>query len=245
MKRNKTAMEASRKSAEEAHLHYPKIIQFLCTTSTELLDSRKKEDDKPVPKHVLDFTYLIPQGPFVTHPCDLTEEDILNCPYNAKFAREVVTWLNKLQWPIDNCEDTGPISLIELYTDFCLSSGLSTPVQIIPPKQRTRGTQVQYHLRGDHVLADVAPMNLSDQSKTWTRSLQWVCKRATWYNQLQFFQARSLVDFGYRMGHMRIRFRPVLTHGVQAYDLFYRFFHTSKGKRRNLNGAFNVTKGGG
>lgn len=107
-------------------------------------------------------------------------------------------------------------------------------MQIIPPNQRTRGTQVQYHLRGDHVLADVAPMNLSDQSKTWTRSLQWVCKRA-----------RSLVDFGYRMGHMSIRFRPVLTRGVQAYGLLYRFFHTSKGKRRNMNGAFNVTKGGG
>ena len=195
IKRFKAIRDPARKSVEETHLHYPKIIQFLCTTSTELLDSRKKDDDKEAPRRTLDFTYLIPQGPYVTHPCDLPEEDILSCPYNAKFAREVVTWLSKLQWPADHCEATGPISLIELYTDFCLSTGLSTPVQIIPPSQRTRGTQVQYHLRSEHVLADTAPMNLSDQSKTWTRSLQWVCKRATWYNQLQFFQARSLVDF--------------------------------------------------
>lgn len=60
----------------------------------------------------VDFNYLIPQGPYVCHPCDLTEDDILNCPYNAKFAREIVAWLSKLLWPVDDCEATGPDSLI-------------------------------------------------------------------------------------------------------------------------------------
>ena len=240
----KHARQCSQKVTTETYKYYPQIIQFLCTTAIKYLDGKK--EDKKVEQHVIvDFAYLIPTGPYIQHPCDLSEEDILNCPYNSTFARAVVAWLSELQWPIDDCEATGPISLIELYADFCLFSGFSTPVQIIPPCQRTRGTQVQYHLRHEHVLADLAPMNLSDQSRIWTRSLQWVCRRATWYNQLSFFQARSWVAFGYRMGHMSIRYRPKLTNETCAYNLLHRFFHTSVGKRRNMHGNFNIAKRGG
>ena len=78
----------------------------------------------------VDFNYLIPQGPYVCHPCDLTEDDILNCPYNAKFAREIVAWLSKLQWPVDDCEATGPDSLIS----FIL---ISAWVQVCPHQCRS------------------------------------------------------------------------------------------------------------
>ena len=193
-----------------------------------------------IPNITDDFSDLIPTGLCETWDCALTDEQIQLCPYSPKFARAVLEWFNQLHWPCGT-PSGDPISLIELYADFVLTTGFSAPVQIVDKSKRSKGHKPKYAMRGDSLLADATSWCLSLQSRVWTRFFRWLVENSPSLDKLTIHTGYSLRRFGYRLGHASVPLRPRLVSGTESYQLLAGYFQISRGKRRNLSGTFNVS----
>ena len=89
-------------------------------------------------------------------------------------------------------------------------------------------------------MADMAAWDLSLQSNAWARFFRWHAARVPALAHLTFQPSRSMGVLGYRLWHVGLNHRPVLTHGIEAFQVLHRCFCTSSGKRRNLTGAFHL-----
>ena len=217
--------------------HMQNLASFVVDIANQTFECRKKKPE-PVTSVLTSFDALKPSGICNYLDCFLSAEDIQNCPFTPKLARAACEWASQLGWVTPPVEE--PISLIELYVDFCLFSGLSSPIQIVDKIKRQKGHRPKYALRGDHLKADLATWELSLQSNTWARFFRWMANRVPALKRLKFAPSRSLRSFGYRLWHVSINIRPVLTHGTEPFEILHRYFCTSSGKRRNLTGAFHL-----
>ena len=123
---------------------------------------------------------MIPQGPYQTFNCILPEDVCKSCPYTQTMADSVGQWASCLKWPVVPCLE--PISLLELYVDWCLFSGLCAPIQVLEREKRLKGHRPKYYMRGDHIVADSAAWTLSLQSSTWSRFFRWFLQQLPWLN---------------------------------------------------------------
>lgn len=234
----KQALQVSKQNMQ----HMDGLLQFIVAIAEKQFETNKagQQIHNLVPQD--SFEDLLPPGPLLTFDCTLPDGIADNCPYTAQFARAAAQWASCLQWPAAP-QPGAPISLLELYCDFVLFSGLLAPVQISTPSERQRGARTKYFLRGDHILADHASLALSIQSRTWTRFVRWFIRHTPALSHLEVHPAKSLGRFGHRLFHASIDHRPLLTHRCEAYIILQKFFHTAYGKRRNLAGTFHVTGG--
>ena len=123
---------------------------------------------------------MIPQGPYQTFNCILPEDVCKSCPHTQTMADSVGQWASCLKWPVVPCLE--PISLLELYVDWCLFSGLCAPIQALEREKRLKGHRPKYYMPGDHIVADSAPWTLSLQSSTWSRFFRWFLQQLPWLN---------------------------------------------------------------
>ena len=217
--------------------HLQSIASFVVEIANKTFECRNKKPE-PVPTPSISFEALKPVGECLYSNCHLSRSDIQSCPYTSTLAQSVGEWASQLGWVDPPC--TQPISLIELYVDWCLFSGLSAPIQVEEKARRKRGHRPKYFMRGDHIVADMAAWDLSIQSNTWARFFRWYVARVPALAHLSFQPSRSMGILGYRLWHVSLNHRPVLTHGIEAFQILHRYFCTSSGKRRNLTGAFHL-----
>ena len=156
--------------------HMQHLASFVVDIANQTFECRKKKPE-PISVSSLSFDTLRPSGTCSYIDCHLSEEHIQGCPYTAEFARAACEWASHLGWVSPPVEQ--PISLIELYVDFCLYSGLSSPIQIVDKDKRKKGHRPKYALRGDHLTADLAGWELSLQSNTWARFFRWMVARVS------------------------------------------------------------------
>ena len=127
----KTAIRRARKWHSKCDFqskHMQNLASFVVDIANQTFECRKKKPE-PVTSVITSFDALKPSGICNYLDCFLSAEDIQNCPFTPKFARAACEWASQLGWVSPPVEE--PISLIELYVDFCLFSGLSSPIQIV------------------------------------------------------------------------------------------------------------------
>ena len=93
------------------------------------------------------------------------------CPFSSRFAISVSQWACQLQWPVHEAPQE-PISLLELYVDWCLFSGLTAPIKVAEHHRGRKAIPV-YKFRDESVVADTTLQTMSIQSHTWTRMFRW------------------------------------------------------------------------
>ena len=215
-----------------------KFADFIIAIATKTFEVRKPHVVE-VAQSSVDFQTMIPPGPYHTIDCVLSEDMCKLCPYTCLMAESVGQWASSLQWPLVPCLE--PISLLELYVDWCLYSGLSAPLQILEREKRKKGHRPVYQMRGESIVADSAPWTLSLQSSTWSRFFRWFLTNSPNLQHLKVQWNRCLQPLGFRLWHTCIEQRPVLTHQTEPFSILYRYFHTTSGKRRSMAGAFHLT----
>ena len=190
------------------------------------------------------FLEQLVQGPLEFRPILLPLEISADCPYTQEFIVRVISWLNQLQWPCGN-QETRPISFLELYADFVLTTQTFAPVQLRRKGEAGRGSGMLYALRDQDMRADMSERSLASQSRTWTRALKWLIARCDSLNFLDICRVTTLRCVGFGTPHDGISVRPMLVQGVQAYIILAGYFQTSTGRAKNLSGNFAITKAGG
>ena len=138
--------------------------------------------------------------------------------------------------------ESEPISLLELYADFCLVTGLMAPVQVVSQEKRRRGHRPGYMMRSDSIVADSASRSLSIQSHFWSRFMRWFRLQIPAFQNLEIIPSRSLRRVGYRLCHIRFSRRTKLVSGILPYQVLAGYFNTSCGKRRSLSGVFQASR---
>jgi len=110
--------------AEVADLVLQKRRQNRIQTANQNSDSPSLED----------FSDELVKGPLKIHHITSTPEDMESRPYTPVFAQRVLDWFQELEWPDENMagHDSRPCPLLELYTDFALSTQTLAPAQLIP-----------------------------------------------------------------------------------------------------------------
>ena len=81
------------------------------------------------------------------------------CPFGVTFAKRFADWWNGLRWG-----QSGAVSIVELYIDFCFHSKSMAPVCVV---------KRVYELRDESIIADHASNELSVQTRIFLRMVQW------------------------------------------------------------------------
>ena len=216
--------------------HLRNLALFVCQIAEKFFALSKAESVPVVELVQQDFSDLIPGGVIEQLDCSLPEDVITACPFSPRFAQAVVQWACALRWPSHDAP-VEPISLLELYVDWCLFSDLTAPI-LVPVEGLSKP---QYKFRDESVVADTTLQTMSVQSHTWTRMMRWFVPKIPALQHIRFQQCRSLRRMGYCLWHLGLSSRPELTHSTLAFEMLARYFHTSHGKRRNLSGVFTMT----
>ena len=241
------AKHAEDRENKSQNLH--QMHKFLCEAANRVMELQTYNHTK---NHMFGeslngdsaFHDQIAQGPVESRLIFLPLEISASCPYTQEFIVRVISWLNQLQWPCGNHE-TRPISLLELYADFVLTTQTFAPVQLRRKGEKGRGSGMLYALRDQDMRADMSERSLASQSRTWTRAFKWLYARCDSLNFLDFCRVTTLRCVGFGTTHDGISVRPKLAQGAQSYIILAGYFRTSTGRAKNLSGNFAISKAGG
>ena len=161
-------------------------------------------------------------GKIVPAPC---QQDLDNCPFGKKFAMRVLAWWNQIQW-----FEGSPVSVLEVYFDYCFESCSQMPVRM---------ADNSWKLREDSVEADVSPLRLGLQNHAWLRFLRW------WFNciqcpELQIVRSNAMFTYGPTITTWSINLRPRLLHGERVSSEIWQYLHSGGTTARNFKKPWNV-----
>ena len=166
----------------------------------------------------------------VEHPLvqwgGLGHDEIQHCPFGITFAKRFAEWWEGLRWG-----QSGAVSTVELYIDFCLHSKSMAPVCVV---------KRVYELRDESIMADYASNELSLQTRIFLRMVQW------WYGRIDQSVAKlskgtkDLLALGYSFPVWGFDKRPQLMCGTHAARELWRYFHSGGRASRSLNKSWSI-----
>ena len=156
------------------------------------------------------------EGKLIPSPC---QQDIDVCPFGTKFASRVKSWWDKLQWFVGP-----PVSVVEIYFDFCIDTQSQVPV-------RMPGNI--WKLREDSVEADVTSQRLGLQNHAWLKFLRWWCGKLQ-CPELQICRCNSLFTYGPTVTSWGFNLRPKLVQGEKVSMEVWKYLHSGGKTRRNF-----------
>ena len=126
-----------------------------------------------------------------------------------------------------------PVSALEIYIDFCITTGSVAPVRIDDPENPS--TKECFALPDLDISADSFQVPLVTQSRTWVRMIKWVLAR--WPNAPMSTKQRlkGLAMIGYTMPAFSLTGCPSFRAGILPRQHLWRFFHHN-GKIHNSLG---------
>lgn len=170
-------------------------------------------------------------------PCRLIHKQYWSFPWGPIFLWRIAEWAKQLIWPTDPLAVEADISFAELYIDFMLSSGSTTPRNIRNTKELRSKFQRSEWIHDDLAgTVNLASLKFSDQTEVWTRALKWLHQHAP----QKFFlgdiikRVKSIQVLGCSYWITGISKRPKLTHDFDAADILAKYFMTSDGSKRSF-----------
>ena len=233
---------------ENIFSHVLQMHRYLCEAATKSMEQHIVHHNTVQVSDIISngadrFHEQLVRGPVEYRLFGLPLEISKVCPYTQEFAIRIIQWLNQLQWPCGN-EEIRPISLLELYTDFVLTTQTFAPVQLRRKGEKGRGSGMLYALRDQDMRADMSERSLRSQSRTWTRAFKWLHAHCDDLHFSTFCRVNTLRCVGFGASHDGITVRPKLVKGVQVYITLAGFFGTAS-RVKNLSGCFTVSRAGG
>ena len=225
-----TAFEHEVLERENVMSNLAKYHSFLC----EIHDHYHAQNPKPEPvSNLPDFAALASVAPpFWTVPVP-TPEQAKSCPYGEEFALIFAKWMAPLQWGYGR-----PMSGLELYMSFAMSTRCLVPVKI---------AQKKFRLRQRCPVADQASLALNTQSRVWLNFLQWWLEVAG--NPVQLIMVKkALREYGHCVPVRGFACRPQLPNAVQVGQALWEYFHTCGITTRDMRKCWSykgIAEGGG
>lgn len=179
--------------------------------------------------------------------CHVETGTLAQCPFGGLFAERVVKYFAGLSWDFS----APSVSLLELYIDFCLSTGTLAPVLLDSGTRGPRGKMIQhYYLPDRWPAADGCSQLLSTQHSIWMRTIRWLLK--VWDGN-PFGEVICNSRTAHRYGFLEKRILgltgyPRLRSGIAAGEKLWHFFHPPSGVHRSLRltwGRNHIISAGG
>lgn len=155
------------------------------------------------------------------------------CPCGRKFAERVMQYFHLLEWDFA----APPVSLLEIYIDYTISSQSVAPVLVDTDDRGPRGKKIQKYLLPDESpIADAQQVSLALQMRVWTKTVKWLL--TVWPN-CPFEKVRADSKTAHKTGFLEKRILgldgfPSMRTGTMARERLWRFFHGPKGCHRSL-----------
>lgn len=179
------------------------------------------------------FQLLVDPAALICVGCDIDDDTLASCPYGRVFACRVRDYLNGLEWDVQQA----PVSLLELYFDFAISTGTVSPVFCAYSSHR--GSRGVYRLPDIDVIADVQQQTLQLQSRVWHRVIKWLLPH--WRNHPlgTVCQTNSLARYGYFKPHGGIGGQPRFRSNLIVCQSLWNYFHAFNGAATSLKYRWN------
>ena len=165
----------------------------------------------------------------VTCQCSLDDDVLKACPFGFTFAKRVCDYFDGLRWDLDQ----QPVSCLEVYVDFCLSTSSVAPVCTNGVSATFRRKQI-FELPDMSVAADAFNVPLVSQSRIFVSMIKWLLRN--WDAPfVPRTKVKSLSMCGYLMPAFSLSGVPEFRMQTQARQQLWNYFHVQGKAKQDLS----------